>query len=48
VTKNDIKRLFAGAPRERLEERKVVLTLRVPEEGISLSSQEGKSTPPEE
>jgi len=44
VTKNDITRFFKGRPKEG----KVFLTLKVPEEGVSLSPQEGGSTLPEQ
>jgi len=46
VTKNDIVRFFKGEPREGQRMKKVVLTFKVPEEGLGLPAKEGQNPPP--
>ncbi len=47
VTWNDIRRFFQGRAGEGQEKKKIVLTLQVPEEGVSPSHEDGETTPPE-
>lgn len=45
VTKNDIMRFFKGEPKEGERMKKVVLTFKVPEEGVGPPANQGNNTP---